>query len=148
MPWYRVHGLCANIRESPVGPVLTHDDVIKWKHFPRYWTFVRGIHRSRWMPRTKASDAGLWCFLWCFLHWINDWVNNRQAGDLYRYPTHFDVIVMVPMLRADSGPDLAYYQSKWLMAESFLICGTLFLQARVCERDVWNYFSWKNSNSW
>ena len=24
-----------------------HDDVIKWKHFPRYWTFVRGIH---WSP--------------------------------------------------------------------------------------------------
>ena len=22
------------------------DDIIKWKHFPRYWTFVRGIHRS------------------------------------------------------------------------------------------------------
>ena len=24
----------------------SHDDVIKWKHFPRYWPFVRGIHRS------------------------------------------------------------------------------------------------------
>ena len=23
-----------------------HDDVIKWKHFPRYWPFVRGINRS------------------------------------------------------------------------------------------------------
>ena len=23
-----------------------HDDVIKWKHFPRYWSFVWGIHRS------------------------------------------------------------------------------------------------------
>ena len=23
-----------------------HDDVMKWKHFPRYWPFVRGIHRS------------------------------------------------------------------------------------------------------
>ena len=23
-----------------------NDDVIKWKHFPRYWPFVRGIHRS------------------------------------------------------------------------------------------------------
>ena len=23
-----------------------HNDVIKWKHFPRYWPFVRGIHRS------------------------------------------------------------------------------------------------------
>ena len=22
-----------------------HDDVIKWKHFPRYWPLVRGIHR-------------------------------------------------------------------------------------------------------
>ena len=25
-----------------------HDDVIKWKPFPRYWPFVRGIHR--WIP--------------------------------------------------------------------------------------------------
>ena len=23
-----------------------HVDVIKWKHFPRHWPFVRGIHRS------------------------------------------------------------------------------------------------------
>ena len=23
-----------------------HDDVMNWKHFPRYWPFVRGIHRS------------------------------------------------------------------------------------------------------
>ena len=35
-----------------------HVDVIKWKHFPRNWPFVRGI------PHTKASDAELWCFLW------------------------------------------------------------------------------------
>ena len=24
----------------------SHDDVINWKHFPRCWPFVRGIHRS------------------------------------------------------------------------------------------------------
>ena len=36
-----------------------HDDVIKWKHFPRYWPFV-----VRWIPRTKASDAELWYCLW------------------------------------------------------------------------------------
>ena len=37
------------------GPVvfMWHDDVIKWKHFPRNWPFVRGIHRSRWIPHTK-----------------------------------------------------------------------------------------------
>ena len=26
--------------------ILYHDNVIKWKHFPRYWPFVRGIHLS------------------------------------------------------------------------------------------------------
>ena len=46
------------------GNDLLHDAVIKWKHFPRNWPFVRVIHRSRWIPRTKASNAGLWCFLW------------------------------------------------------------------------------------
>ena len=43
---------------------MMHDDVFKWKHFPRYWPSVRGIHRSPGIPRTKASDAELWCFLW------------------------------------------------------------------------------------
>ena len=48
------------------GPIKSyvHDDVIKWKHFPRHWPFVRGIHRSWSIPRTMASDAELWCFLW------------------------------------------------------------------------------------
>ena len=26
--------------------MLTHDNVIKWKHFPRHGPFARGIHRS------------------------------------------------------------------------------------------------------
>ena len=26
--------------------LIHHDDVIIWKHFPRYWPFVRGIHRQ------------------------------------------------------------------------------------------------------
>ena len=41
-----------------------HDDVIKWKHFPRYWPYVRGIHRSPVVPLTKVSGAELWCSLW------------------------------------------------------------------------------------
>ena len=27
--------------------MMLHDDVIKWKHFPRYWPSVRGIQRSQ-----------------------------------------------------------------------------------------------------
>ena len=32
-----------------------HDDVIKWKHFPRYWPFVRGIHWSPLNSRHKVQ---------------------------------------------------------------------------------------------
>ena len=30
-----------------------HDDVIRWKHFPRYWPFVRAIHR--WIPAQRPE---------------------------------------------------------------------------------------------
>ena len=33
-----------------------HDDVIKRKHFPHYWSFVRRIHQSQVNSLTKASD--------------------------------------------------------------------------------------------
>ena len=47
----------------------------------------------RWSPRTKASDAELWCFFF-ICAWINGWVNNREAGDLRRHRAHYDVIIM------------------------------------------------------
>ena len=70
-----------------------HDDVIKWKHFPRYWPFVRGIHRSPVNSPLKGQWRGALMFsLICV--WINGWVNNREAGDLRRYRAHYDVTVM------------------------------------------------------
>ena len=48
----------------------------------------------RWIPRTKASDAQLWCFLLAASEWTVGWVNNGEAGDLSRYGAHYDVIVM------------------------------------------------------
>ena len=71
-----------------------HDDVIKWKRFPRYWSFVRGIHRSSVKSPHKGQWRGTLKFsLICV--WINGWVNNREAGDLRHYPTHDDVTVML-----------------------------------------------------
>ena len=70
-----------------------HDDVIKWKHFPRYWSFVRVIHRSPVNSPHKGQWRGALMFsLICV--WINDWVNNRKAGDLRRYHAHYDVTVI------------------------------------------------------
>ena len=71
-----------------------HDDVIKLKHFPRYWPFVRGIHRSPVNSPHKGQWRGALMFsLICV--WINGWVNNREAGDLRRYRAHHDVAVMI-----------------------------------------------------
>ena len=73
-----------------------HDDVIKWKHFPRNWPLMREIHRSPVNSPHKGQWRGVLMFsLICV--WINDWVNNREAGDLRRYRAHYDVIVMRSM---------------------------------------------------
>ena len=72
---------------------LNHDDVMKWKHFPRYWPFVREIHRSPLTSPHKGQWRGASMFsLICV--WINCWVNNREAGDLRRHRVLYDVIVM------------------------------------------------------
>ena len=68
------------------------DDAIKWKHFPRYWPFVRGIRRSPVNSPHKGQWRGALVFLWS-TPWINDWVNTHQDGDLRRHKAHYDVIV-------------------------------------------------------
>ena len=83
-----------------IGPLLNayNDDVIKWKHFPRYWPLVRGIRRSPVDSPHKGQWRGALMFsLICV--WINGWVNNREAGDLRRYRAHYDVIVMKSLTR-------------------------------------------------
>ena len=45
----------------------------------------------RWIPRTKASDAGLWCF---FDLRLKKRVNNCEAGDLRPQRAHYDDTVM------------------------------------------------------
>ena len=63
---------------------VSHDDVIQWKHFLRYWLFVWGIHR--WPVNSPHKDqwhGALMFSLICV--WINGWVNNREAGDFRRH---------------------------------------------------------------
>ena len=78
---------------SFLGNLVTHDDVIKLALFPRYWPFVRGIHRSPVNSPHKCQWRTALVFsLICA--WINAWVNHRGTGDLGRHRTHYDVIVM------------------------------------------------------
>ena len=91
---------CFATREINTKIILSwaHDDVIKWKQFPRYWPFVRGIHRSPDNSLHKGQWRGALMFsLICV--WINGWVNNREAGDLRRYRAHYEVNVMSHTVR-------------------------------------------------
>ena len=84
-----------HVRRRPL-----HNDVIKWKHFPRHWTFVRGMHRSPVNSPHKGQWRGaLMFYLTCV--WITGWENNL-AGNLRRYRTHYDVIVMFVVVNFDA----------------------------------------------
>ena len=82
-----------NIYQPQLWPSPGHDDVIKWKHFPRYWPSVRRIHRSPVNSPHKSQWRGALVFSF-ICAWINGWVNNRKTGDLRHHRAHYDVIVM------------------------------------------------------
>ena len=72
---------------------LSHDDVMKWKDYPRYWPFVRVIHRSQVdSPHRGQLRGTLMLSLIC--PWTNGWINNRDAGDLRRHRAHYNVAVI------------------------------------------------------
>ena len=75
--------------------VLLHDDIIKWKQFPRYWPFVRGIHRVN-SPHKGQWRGALMFSLICARKY--GWVNNREAGDLWHHGAHYDVTVKIKCL--------------------------------------------------
>ena len=80
-------------------PTNHRDDVIKWKHFSRYWPCVRGIHR--WPE--NSLHKGKWRGALIFYLRIDGWVNNREAGDLRRHHAHYDVIVMTTLTHFQRG---------------------------------------------
>ena len=73
--------------------IVHHDDVIKWKHFPRYWPFVWGIHRLPVNSPHKGQWRGALIFslIW---PWMSGQVNNGEAGDLRHHRINNDVTVM------------------------------------------------------
>ena len=82
------------------------DDVMTWIGFPHYWPFMMTSSNGdifrvtghlwgeftghRWIPRTKASDAELWCLLWFALNkrlskQSCDWWFETQSHPLWRH---------------------------------------------------------------
>ena len=92
--WYISYAFYHDGAEHGSGVGYHNDDVMKWKRFPRYWPFVRGIHRSPVNSAHKGQWRGaLMSSLICA--WINDRVNNREAGHLRRHRAYYDVNLML-----------------------------------------------------
>ena len=87
----------------------SHDDVIKWKHFPRHWPFERGIHRSP----VNSPHKGQWrgALIFSLIHtWTNGCINNCYVGYLRVQRAYYDVTVM-----ANSNVNLVnFYKVAWL----------------------------------
>ena len=62
--WYR--HCCSENSGAQMETVISlqHDDVIKWKHFPRYWPFVLGVdwalvnspYKGQWHELRTTSE--------------------------------------------------------------------------------------------
>ena len=65
-----------------VSILCSHDDVIKWKHFPRYWPFVWRIHRSP----VNSPHNGQWRgALMISLIWA--WLSKQSWGWWFETPS-------------------------------------------------------------
>ena len=94
-----------------------HDDVMKWKYFPRYWPFVReftGEFPSQ-RPATRSFD-----FFSLISAWINGLINNREAGDLRQTPSrslwrHCITIMLIEKCRFANEHPIWTWPISWLM---------------------------------
>ena len=118
------------------------DDVIKLEHFPRYWTFVWGIHRSPVNSPHKGQWRGALMFsLICA--WTNGWVNHRDAGDLKHHRAHYDVTAMPHLSNLAGNPahsqvgrySLLSTWHRWHWLKMLGMPNTLFLHSCVWRRN-------------
>ena len=133
-----------------------HDDVIKWKHFPRYWPFVRGIHRSRWiptqMPVTRSFNVFFdlrlnkqlskqswgwwfetpWCSLWRHCNAGNAY-DNHILRLVYRYYVFIDISIFrrYEILMSRSEDEYIYIYIYICVCVRVCICAFLYIDRHM-----------------
>ena len=125
---------------------IIHDDVIKWKHFPRYWPFVRGIHRSP----VNSPHEGQWrgALMFFFYLRLNKQLSKQSWGWLFEALSrpswrHCNVLLYRCII----------FEIKWLSTDGVFISNTLEgafekkihdLMIQLCvPKDNWKFLSVK-----
>ena len=93
--------ICALLFINPFSLLFCSFFYSWWRHqmeiYPRYWPFVKGIHRSLLNSRHKGQWRGALMFsLICAS--TNGCTNNLDAGDLIGHRAHYDVTAMIHSL--------------------------------------------------
>ena len=94
-----------------------HDDVIKWKHFPCHWPFLRGIHRSPVNSPHKGQWRGAFMFslIWRHCNWNQAKGTNISKGfGMFSHlvlPTreHNSDVIMSAMASQITGVSIIYW---------------------------------------
>ena len=121
----QVARLCHIREKQKLVPREVHG--IKWKHFPRYWPFVRGIHR----PPVNSPHKGQWRRALMFsliCAWINGWVKQwwgwwfeTPSRSLWRHcigERWVAVVMMVvvcPSVRACTLTAVTFARLTWIL---------------------------------
>ena len=116
---------------------------MQWKHFPRYWPFVRGIIRSPANSPHKGQSRRALMFSLIFAR-TNGWVSYRDTGDMRRNRPQYDVTVLSSTtctnmwfwyvnctLNNGAADDL---QNKFVLFDKLLLLNTLYFDSEwhVC----------------
>ena len=110
----------------------THDDVIKWKHFPRYWHFVQEIHQSPVNSPHKGQCT--WSFDVSFDLLLNKRRSKQLRGMWFEMPScslwcHFNVFsgTFLVKLLPDQCPSKStvFQVMAWCRMATSITCGSV-----------------------
>ena len=113
-----------------------HDDVIKWKHFPRYWPFVRETHGSPVNSPRKGQWRGVLMFFFnprldkqLNKQWRRWWFEPSRS--LWRRCKGFQGISSLYALQPQVCQVCASFENKSLSSLWITSCFSSYL-ARMC----------------
>ena len=126
----------------PRVPCVTHDDVIKWKHFPRNWPFVRGIHR--FPVNSPHKDQWRGALMFFFYLCLNKRLSKQSWGwwfetlsrSLWRHRNERHVTIIDIMGRRTPNIDHGvFYSTEWSKISSFFTEHELRPKHGICPND-------------
>ena len=124
-------GDIGKITSDKVYPLHLHGDIIKWKHFTHYWSFVREIQRLLLDSPHKYQCHGalMISLMWA---WPNGRENNLNAGDLKHHGALCDGIIMcVSVMSNDDNKTTAYKDRMYIFCVWFIFPRTARIKCYI-----------------